>query len=79
MHVHEIIRYIWYIVLEPFSDNTRGVLELVQSAFLLGNLRLHLNQNTRIIKYSLLPTIIIENQRSFPVQLCNMGLASVVP
>ena len=47
--------------------------------FVTQNLRFHPNQSTRIIKYSLLPTIIIENQRSFPVQLCNMGLATVVP
>ena len=30
-------------------------------------------------KYNLSPTIIIETQWIFPVQLCNMGLATVVP
>ena len=30
-------------------------------------------------KYCLLPTIIIKNQRSVPVPLCNMGLATVAP
>ena len=29
--------------------------------------------------FTCMPTIIIENKWSFPVQLCNMGLASVVP
>ena len=37
--------------------------------------QIHLTQP----KYRLLPTIMIENQQSFPVQLCNMGLATVVP
>ena len=46
---------------------TSGVLLLMQLASLLRNLRFHLNQSTRIIKYSLLPTIIIENQRSFAI------------
>ena len=71
-----------HILIQPRAENTaytRGVLYLVQLASFLGNLRFHLNQSTILIKYSILLIMITANQRSFAVQICNMGLAGVLP